>query len=82
MRFPDELALFMDYYEAHGPTKKLRKDLIDLLSQHYPIQAVGINKVRCSWHIEDHHEYMRMAALLGKAGYVKQGIWFIYGGRK
>ena len=81
MHVPDELDLFMDYYLAREPSEELRAELIEVLGKHYPLEVRGINKVKTAKEIEDHHDYMRLAATLGRAGYHKRDIWFVYGGK-
>lgn len=82
MHVPDEIELFMGYFLAHDPTDELRAKLIEVLTKRYPLEVQSINKVKTAKEIEDHHDYMRLASILGRAGYHKRGIWFYYGGRK
>ena len=78
MHVPDELDLFIDYFMANRPTYKLKAELIEVLRKYYPLEVQSTNRVKTAQHIEDHHEYMRPASILGKAGYHKRGIWFVF----
>lgn len=72
----DLIDVFVKTHDLDHLNESEKIRLLNLLQSHYPLVLQG-GKIRTREEIPDHNKYMKLAAILGKIGYRKQGIWFI-----